>query len=83
MWAREVAFSARLCRMADVVLLKFSFVFTDQNKILEKPSHTSQISVRGKKLAFKSKAITLAANPTGSIKKITEIKLTYNTMHRS
>ena len=31
-WVREVAFLAPLCRMVDVTLLKFSFVFTDQDQ---------------------------------------------------
>lgn len=43
----------------------------------------SGFSQRERNWPPKSKAITLAANPTGSIEKITEIKLTYNKMHWS
>lgn len=71
--------------MVDIVLLKFSFVFTDQDQDSWGVHHTDlRFQSEGKETGLqKSKAITLAANPTGSIKKITEIKLTYNKMHWS
>ena len=41
-WAREVAFSAALCRMVDIVLLKFSFVETI-SKVKRQPSEWEKI----------------------------------------
>lgn len=51
---RSSLLSAPLCRMVGVVLLKFSFVFTDQEQDSWRVHHTDlRFQSEGKKLAFK------------------------------
>lgn len=85
MWVRDTAFSAPLCRMVEVVLLKLSFVFTSQGQATW-GVHYADLTLQseGKKVASKKQGRNPVANPMRSVKKkVIEIKLMYNKIHRS